>query len=109
MTRTLIGQNADCCPPARLPGRRSPLLLLVLVVLVVLLLLVLCSDCEGVRLRSVTSCHSDPYENIYCVVAGAKLFTLLPPAAAPFLGVRTKRSYQLLLPPAISSRIYPAL
>ncbi|KAF8681238.1 Clavaminate synthase [Rhizoctonia solani] len=29
--------------------------------------------------RSVTSVHSDPYENIYAVVRGAKHFTLLPP------------------------------
>ncbi|ELU45730.1 phospholipase [Rhizoctonia solani AG-1 IA] len=29
--------------------------------------------------RSVTSVHSDPYENIYAVVRGAKYFTLLPP------------------------------
>ncbi|CEL59664.1 JmjC domain-containing protein 7 OS=Mus musculus GN=Jmjd7 PE=2 SV=1 [Rhizoctonia solani AG-1 IB] len=29
--------------------------------------------------KSVTSVHSDPYENIYAVVRGAKHFTLLPP------------------------------
>ncbi|KAH9943270.1 Clavaminate synthase-like protein [Epithele typhae] len=29
--------------------------------------------------KSVTSIHSDPYENIYTVVRGAKHFTLLPP------------------------------
>ncbi|KAJ7682797.1 cupin-like domain-containing protein [Mycena polygramma] len=29
--------------------------------------------------RSVTSIHSDPYENIYTVVRGSKHFTLLPP------------------------------
>ncbi|KAM5535511.1 hypothetical protein V8D89_010848 [Ganoderma adspersum] len=29
--------------------------------------------------RSVTSIHSDPYENIYAVIRGAKHFTLLPP------------------------------
>ncbi|KAJ7771368.1 cupin-like domain-containing protein [Mycena maculata] len=29
--------------------------------------------------RSVTSIHSDPYENIYTVVRGSKQFTLLPP------------------------------
>ncbi|KNZ79808.1 JmjC domain-containing protein E [Termitomyces sp. J132] len=29
--------------------------------------------------RSVTSIHSDPYENIYTVLRGAKHFTLLPP------------------------------
>jgi jumonji domain-containing protein 7 len=30
--------------------------------------------------RAVTSLHKDHYENIYVVVAGAKHFTLLPPA-----------------------------
>ncbi|KAL4434322.1 hypothetical protein ABPG75_000763 [Micractinium tetrahymenae] len=30
--------------------------------------------------RSVTSWHSDPFENIYAVVAGSKTFTLMPPA-----------------------------
>jgi len=29
--------------------------------------------------RSITSIHSDPYENIYTVVRGSKTFTLLPP------------------------------
>ena len=29
--------------------------------------------------RSVTSFHSDPYENIYAVVTGSKVFHLLPP------------------------------
>jgi len=29
--------------------------------------------------RSVTSIHSDPYENIYTVIRGTKHFTLLPP------------------------------
>ncbi|RDB22522.1 JmjC domain-containing protein 7 [Hypsizygus marmoreus] len=29
--------------------------------------------------RSITSIHSDPYENIYTVVRGAKHFTLFPP------------------------------
>ncbi|KAG8755365.1 hypothetical protein FRC12_010911 [Ceratobasidium sp. 428] len=29
--------------------------------------------------RSVTSVHSDPYENIYTVIRGAKHFILLPP------------------------------
>lgn len=35
--------------------------------------------------RSVSSCHKDPYENFYVVVRGEKIFTLLPPASAPFL------------------------
>ncbi|CAE7895991.1 Jmjd7 [Symbiodinium microadriaticum] len=35
--------------------------------------------------RSVSSCHKDPYENLYLVVRGEKLFTLMPPASAPFL------------------------
>ncbi|ORX96867.1 hypothetical protein K493DRAFT_314303 [Basidiobolus meristosporus CBS 931.73] len=29
--------------------------------------------------RSTTSMHKDPYENIYVVIAGTKIFTLLPP------------------------------
>ncbi|KAK9721492.1 hypothetical protein K7432_003373 [Basidiobolus ranarum] len=29
--------------------------------------------------RSTTSVHKDPYENIYAVIAGTKIFTLLPP------------------------------
>ena len=35
--------------------------------------------------RAVSSTHKDPYENIYCVVAGTKEFTLLPPTDAPYL------------------------
>ena len=38
--------------------------------------------------KSVSSCHRDPYENIYSVVKGTKVFTLLPPIATPFLGRR---------------------
>lgn len=29
--------------------------------------------------KSVTSVHSDPYENVYAVIRGAKIFTLFPP------------------------------
>lgn len=48
------------------------------------------NDPEAVNLwigddRSVSSCHKDPYENFYVVVRGEKVFTLLPPASAPFL------------------------
>ncbi|VDC07316.1 unnamed protein product [Peniophora sp. CBMAI 1063] len=32
--------------------------------------------------RSVTSIHCDPYENVYHVVRGCKVFTLLPPTEA---------------------------
>ena len=32
--------------------------------------------------KSITSIHSDPYENIYLVVRGAKHFTLFPPTEA---------------------------
>lgn len=38
--------------------------------------------------RSVSSCHKDHYENLYVVVRGEKVFTLLPPSAAPFLHER---------------------
>lgn len=29
--------------------------------------------------RAITSMHKDPYENIYCVIAGFKDFILIPP------------------------------
>jgi len=35
--------------------------------------------------RSVTSVHSDPYENIYTVIRGIKHFTLFPPTEAHYL------------------------
>ncbi|GAM25792.1 hypothetical protein SAMD00019534_089670 [Acytostelium subglobosum LB1] len=35
--------------------------------------------------RAISSLHKDPYENIYCVVKGTKVFTLLPPTDYPFL------------------------
>jgi len=38
---------------------------------------------------SVTSIHSDPYENIYAVVRGAKHFTILPPTEGWCLRERT--------------------
>jgi len=38
--------------------------------------------------RSVSSCHMDHYDNMYIVVRGEKVFTLLPPAAVPFLHER---------------------
>ncbi|KAJ7781235.1 cupin-like domain-containing protein [Mycena metata] len=38
--------------------------------------------------NSVTSIHSDPYENIYTVVRGSKQFTLLPPTEGSYLRER---------------------
>ncbi|KAJ7047368.1 Clavaminate synthase-like protein [Mycena alexandri] len=38
--------------------------------------------------KSVTSIHSDPYENIYTVVRGSKQFTLLPPSEGSCLQER---------------------
>lgn len=35
--------------------------------------------------RAASTCHKDHYENLYMVVRGEKVFTLLPPAAVPFL------------------------
>lgn len=35
--------------------------------------------------RAVSKVHKDPYENMYCVVRGAKHFTLLPPASGAFM------------------------
>eukprot|EP01111_Echinosteliopsis_oligospora_P012917 TRINITY_DN4505_c0_g1_i1.p1 TRINITY_DN4505_c0_g1~~TRINITY_DN4505_c0_g1_i1.p1 ORF type:complete len:277 (+),score=57.40 TRINITY_DN4505_c0_g1_i1:28-858(+) len=34
---------------------------------------------------SVTALHKDHYENIYCVISGEKIFTLLPPTDLPYL------------------------
>jgi hypothetical protein len=39
--------------------------------------------------RSVSSLHKDPYENIYCVIGGSKLFTLFHPCSFPFLNEQT--------------------
>jgi len=39
--------------------------------------------------KSVTSIHSDPYENIYTVIRGRKHFTLLPPSEGWCLRERT--------------------
>ncbi|KAJ7068279.1 cupin-like domain-containing protein [Mycena amicta] len=50
--------------------------------------------------RSVTSIHSDPYENIYHVVRGAKHFTLLPPTEGWCLQER-------LFPHAVWARTSP--
>lgn len=35
--------------------------------------------------RSVSSMHKDPYENLFYVLSGEKIFVLCPPADAPFL------------------------
>jgi len=35
--------------------------------------------------RSISSMHSDPYENIYTVIRGVKIFTLYPPCDAYFM------------------------
>lgn len=35
--------------------------------------------------RAVSSMHKDPYENIFCVVAGTKEFTLVPPTDTCYL------------------------
>jgi jumonji domain-containing protein 7 len=35
--------------------------------------------------KSTSSLHKDPYENLYGVVAGVKIFTLIPPHECPFL------------------------
>lgn len=41
---------------------------------------------------SVTSMHQDWYENLYAVVRGKKIFTLIPPWEAPLLKKETVRS-----------------
>lgn len=35
--------------------------------------------------KAITSMHKDPYENIYCVISGAKDFILIPPIDLPFV------------------------
>ena len=35
--------------------------------------------------RSITTCHKDPYENLYAVICGEKRMTLMHPANYPFL------------------------
>lgn len=35
--------------------------------------------------RSVSSMHKDPYENLFYVASGEKVFTLCPPSDAPYL------------------------
>lgn len=35
--------------------------------------------------RAVTSMHKDHYENLYCVISGTKVFTLLPPSDLPLI------------------------
>jgi len=42
--------------------------------------------------RSLTTAHADPYENVYCVLRGAKRFTLWPPTDAPLLRERPFRT-----------------
>lgn len=44
--------------------------------------------------RAMSSCHKDHYENLYVVVRGCKIFTLLPPATVPFLYERRCTSAQ---------------
>lgn len=35
--------------------------------------------------RAITSMHKDHYENLYCVISGTKVFTLLPPSDLPLI------------------------
>ena len=35
--------------------------------------------------RAITSMHKDHYENLYCVISGRKVFTLLPPSDLPMI------------------------
>ncbi|KAG2367375.1 Clavaminate synthase-like protein [Suillus spraguei] len=41
--------------------------------------------------KSITSIHSDPYENIYTVIRGSKHFTLLPPCEGTDVSSRSLR------------------
>lgn len=38
--------------------------------------------------RAITSMHKDHYENLYCVIKGKKIFTLLPPSDLPLIPYR---------------------
>ncbi|EGC30777.1 hypothetical protein DICPUDRAFT_157443 [Dictyostelium purpureum] len=42
--------------------------------------------------NAISSLHKDPYENLYAVVKGTKIFTLLPPTDYPFLYERDFKS-----------------
>ncbi|KAG0709638.1 cupin-like domain-containing protein [Suillus ampliporus] len=55
--------------------------------------------------RSITSIHSDPYENIYTVIRGRKHFTLLPPCEGWCLRVygRTDNSNGLSVIPSLDT------
>ena len=45
--------------------------------------------------RAVSSMHRDTtYENLYCVIRGTKVFHLLPPCCAPFLGEKPRVNAQ---------------
>ncbi|KAJ3129380.1 hypothetical protein HK098_001481 [Nowakowskiella sp. JEL0407] len=39
--------------------------------------------------KAITSLHKDPYENLYAVIAGRKIFTLIPPTEAFCLDEKT--------------------
>mmetsp|Transcript_69360 Transcript_69360/g.119179 ORF Transcript_69360/g.119179 Transcript_69360/m.119179 type:complete len:424 (+) Transcript_69360:83-1354(+) len=63
------------------------------------------SGAEAVNLwvgddRSVSSCHQDFYENIYCVLQGTKRFTLFPPSDCAFLNEQPFRSAKHVFRPA---------
>lgn len=42
--------------------------------------------------RAITSMHKDPYENIYCVIAGFKDFILIPPVDVHLVPRKTYQS-----------------
>lgn len=44
--------------------------------------------------RTLSAVHKDPYENLYCVVRGAKRFTLLPPGDILWMYEREYPSYR---------------
>jgi hypothetical protein len=52
--------------------------------------------------------HSDPYENLYCVVRGAKHFTLLPPGDEYWLSRRTvPKAHWVRGPPPADAPAHP--
>jgi peptidyl-lysine (3S)-dioxygenase / protease len=58
--------------------------------------------------RSVSSIHKDHFDNLYCVVSGAKTFTLLPPTDVAFLPERLYPAFRHHLRPSSDGRKHTA-
>lgn len=51
--------------------------------------------------------HIDPYENIYAVIRGTKIFTLFPPIEGPFLQGTTSLTLRIKIPNIAIEKDYP--